>query len=166
MAYHSTVVVWKWYLLISWWKSKAIKRETCIPTYSLTGTNRLSQDHRANFMSPGTEECKRKEKQDIWAFLTKLTPSHLIYPWQRHLVTYQESPSTLDNASVKNRSFKPLIRQYYILKVAFIAMLLIMHLLFCIKKQKTQACNIKFQQYFTTVFKLIKCNWKMGATAI
>lgn len=43
--------------------------EICLPTYifvcSLTGTNRLSHDHCANFMSPGTEECKRKEKQGI-----------------------------------------------------------------------------------------------------
>jgi len=37
-------------------------------------------------------------------------------------------------------------------------MLLVMRLLFCIKKAKTQAS--------TTVFKLMKCNWKTGAAAI
>lgn len=122
--------------------------ETCISAYSLTGTNSLSHDQQANFMSPGTEEWKRKEKH---AILYKSHSFHLICSQKRA----GDMPRVcLYNASVKNRSFKPLIR-YYIQKhfYANYHAFTFLH-----KKAKTQAYNIKFYQYFTTFLKLIKCN--------
>lgn len=62
--------------------------ETCISTDSLTGTNNLSRDQQANFMSPGIEEWKRKEKH---AILYKSHSFHLICSQKRHQVTCQES---------------------------------------------------------------------------
>lgn len=66
--------------------------ETCISTYSLTGTNSLSHDQQAIFMSPGTDEWKRKEKH---AILYKSHSFHLISSQKRHQVTCQEPASTM-----------------------------------------------------------------------
>lgn len=121
--------------------------ETCISTDSLTGTNSLSHDQQADFMSPGIEEWKSKTCHFIQESLLPFDMLTVKTPGDMPRVCFC-------NTSVKKRSFKPLIR-YYIQKHFYANY----HAFTCLhKKAKTKAYNIKFYQYFTTFLKLIKCN--------